>query len=156
MENAWILTVVGALVLGAYSWALVWSRRDSVLRHVALPAWVILAPALALGSISLLGWHRPMDLAWYLSDEYRVLGYKAVADEAIYLYVDDGGEPMALSIPWDGEKASKLQEMMESRGAILRFEKTLDTREPVFHPMPQPIRPMPKGDPPPAPRYEGA
>ncbi len=160
MIVAWGI-LLGALALaGAAAWAVIWSRRDSWCRHVALPTLVISMTALALSLLQVLGHHRPVWIADDLGPEIRVLAWKMIEGQAIWLYLDRPGEPLALVLPWDDDTAQDLQDAgRESRrrgqmGAIMQFDPSLDRNEPQFHPLPQQTTPMPKGEPPPALRYD--
>lgn len=154
-------TFLGALMIaGVAAWAVVWSRRENWCRHVAVPALVISMAALAVALTQILGHHRPIMFTTSLNTEYRVLAHKLVEGDAIWLYLDRGGEPLPLMLPWNNKTAEQLQDAArESKrrgqtGAIMRFDPSLDRNEPQFHPLPQQTTPQPKGDPPPALRYE--
>jgi len=115
--------------------------------------------ALGAALAQVLGHHRPVWFVVDLDSEYRVIGSKMVEGHAIWLYLDQRGEPLALMLPWNDKTAEQLQDAeRESKrrgqdGALLRFDPSLDRSEPQFHPLPQQATPMPKGKPPPAMRY---
>lgn len=108
----------------ALAWGLIWARRETVLRHFAAPYVAASLPLFAFVGIETLGHHKPVQVAWWeLNQKPKVLAYKAVTGQAIYLYVDIGeAEPRALVLPWSAEKAKKLAQAMdgdEGNGAYL-------------------------------------
>ena len=159
MIAAWGI-LLGALALaGLAAWAVIWSRRDVWWRHFAVPALVISMAALGVSLAQVLGHHRPVWLATDLGTEYRVIASKLEEGVAIWLYLDQRGEPLPLMLPWSEGAAQRLQDAeRESKrrgreGAILQFDPSLDDNEPQFHPLPQQATRLPKGKPPPALRY---
>lgn len=161
MEQAYTAAIGGGVFLFMLTWLVVWSRRDTVWRHIAmvalLPMWLVLAVLIA----DALGHHRPLEIAWNVDGESRVLAAKMVQGEAIYLYVETGDpEPTALVLPWDDKVAEQLQEAMRKsaesgqQGALMRYKHSWDTNPPQFHPLPIPPLPIPKGRPPEPERYE--
>lgn len=157
------LVVLGFLLLmAAQALIAVWSRRDTVGRFAVVILFVLGLVIFPSGAIELLGWHKPLWAAWRIPQESRVLAQKVIRGEGIYLYLDVGGaEPRAVRLPWSDRTAERLQKALREsarrgvRGALMRRDKSLDTNEPMFHPLPQPQLPMPKGPPPTeAPTYD--
>lgn len=149
-------------VFAVMAWMTVWSRRDTVMRHIAVVVFLLAIPGLAAAAVTSLGWNKPVALAPELSGDHQVLGSKMVEGEGIYLYLDvPDSEPRAAILPWDEQLASKLQDLLDDPenegGVLLRYEWSWDSHKPQFHPAPPPVMPMPKGPPPPDPeRYERA
>ena len=128
----------------------VWSRKDTWMRGTVIVMCLLSLPVLAYTSIEMLGWHKPIEYAWRLDDEVRVRDAKLVEDEAIYLYVEQVGEPRAISLDWDQELADQITQAGRAsrdngeQGFMLMFDRSLDV-EGMNHPLPQPIVPAPKG-----------
>jgi hypothetical protein len=112
--------------------------------------------------IETLGLHRPWQIAWDLpAGDSRVIGAKLVQNKAIYLYLDTGRlAPWPIKLPWDNKVADEIQKQMdsasrESKGQfIMRYEPSLNTYAPQFHPLPQPQVLPPKPPREPAPHIE--
>lgn len=158
----WLSLTVLALFAAA-AWLAIWSRRDYWGRLVAVLLFLIGLPAIAAVAVESLGWHKPLSLVWDLeSGDHRVLAAKLVQDEAIYLYLDDPvrSEPRPIIMPWSNETANRIQKLRDeaSREAegqfVMRYEPSLDTHAPQFHPLPQPPVLPPKPASPPASRFE--
>jgi len=115
--------------------------------------------ALAVALIQVLGHHRPVWFDTDISTENHILAAKMIEGEAIWLYLDRPGEPLALVLPWSRDAAQGLQDAMRESnrrgrdGALMKFDPSLDDNEPQFHPLPQEAVPPPKGSPPPALNY---
>lgn len=59
--------------------------------------------------------------------EYAVLGHKIVVDEAIYLLLDDGGEPRYFVLPYSAAAANDLQDADnagEGKGITVKIDGT--------------------------------
>ncbi len=111
MEHALIIFSGIAALFAVYTWGIIWSRRETRVRGLAVLGFIMLLGALGPASLETLGWHRPHWAAVRLDGDVVVLSFKLVRDEAIYLYVDAGpGQPRAISLPWNDERAQKLQE----------------------------------------------
>ena len=127
--------------------ALVWlaARVSRRLAWGALGVGTVLAVALFATHVSLLS--RPRPLAWSAVGEATVLGAKIIEGRGIYLLLDEGGEPRYYVMGWDRRRAEELQDALRSTerdGTALRFsiEPSLDDRDPMFHPAPQPALPL--------------
>lgn len=91
-----------------------------------------------------------------------MLAAKLVQDEAIYLYIDDPvrSEPRPIVLPWSNDTANRIQRLQEEAGRdaqgqfIMRYEPSLDTHAPQFHPLPQSPALPPKPNPPPVQRFD--
>ncbi|NGO54170.1 hypothetical protein [Allomesorhizobium camelthorni] len=155
---------IGILVLFAgEAWLAIWSRRDTWGRAATVLLFIFALPAIATVAVESLGWHKPLKLVWDLAPgEHRVLATKLVQDEAIYLYLDDPArsEPRPIVLPWSNETASRIQKLQDDAGReargqfMMRYEPSLDTHAPQFHPLPQPPALPPKPIPPPVQRFE--
>lgn len=155
---------LGVLALfAAEAWLAIWSRRDTWGRLATVLLFLVGLPAIAAVAVESLGWHKPLALVWDLPrGEHRVLAAKLVQDEAIYLYIDDPvrSEPRAIVLPWSNETANRIQKLQDEAGRdangqfMMRYEPSLDTHAPQFHPLPQPPALPPKPSPPPVPRFD--
>lgn len=138
------LTVVATITI-------VWARRDTWVRHVAPVAMCLTAIYIMYVMMQTLGWHKPYHFADLTEGDHRVLAAKMVQDDAIYLYLDSiVREPLPLKLPWNNEVANRIQELIDkahpdSQGQfMMRYEPSLDTHAPQFHPLPQPPALPPK------------
>lgn len=155
---------IGVLALfSAAAWLAIWSRRDTWARPAAMLLFLAGIPTIGAAAVESLGWHKPLPLAWDLAPgDHRVLAAKLVQDQAIYLYLDDAArvEPRPLVLPWSNDAANRIQALQDQAGPdsngqfVMRYEPSLDTHAPQFHPLPQPPALPPKPVPPPAPRFE--
>lgn len=148
-----------AALFGLLSWLAIWSRWADRGRHVAVALFLLGLPLLAGASLESLSWSRPMWAMWSLNGDYRVLGAKMIKDEAIYLFIDQDGEPRSVRMPWDDRQAERLQDLFgdpDNEGrAMMHFEWSWDIdRPPNFYPLPQPPALPPKLEPPTAPHLE--
>ena len=110
MGHSFIIFIGIAVMFALYTWATIWSRRETRVRGLAVLGFVMLLGALGPASLETLGWHRPHWAAVRLDGDVVVLSFKLVRGEAIYLYVDAGpGQPRAISLPWSDEQAEKFQ-----------------------------------------------
>lgn len=145
------LAVLGAAVLTT---ATIWSRRETWVRGAALAGFFVLAPVTGGAVLYALSHPAPYYPAITApGGEYTVLGVKMVQDEAIYIWLDFGSDhPRYFALPWNNETANRLQEMLDAqrRGQIpgfkmsIPYEHSWDRNPPQFHPLPQPIIPIPK------------
>lgn len=146
----WLVTS-GILVWGAaLTWQVVWSRDNTWKRGFALLTFILMVPSVAVLSAELLGHHRPMTWesikAMGQGDiRVRILGHKMVYGQAIYLYLDQAGEPLSLVLPWSISVAEDLEEAMRQKGRpmiILPYEWSWDKkRKPEFRVLPPPKMP---------------
>lgn len=149
-------------LFGLAAWMAIWARRQTRARHVAMALFVLALPGIVVAAVETAGFPKPLAWAWELNgiDDLRVLSAKLIQDEAIYLYVDvDAGAPRSYSMSWNNEEASKIQGLMdgakEQNGQfMMQFEWSWDTNAPQFHPLPQPVIPLPKPEMAPTPRFE--
>lgn len=144
------------------AWLAVWSRRDTHARWLAVAAFLIGLPTIAIAGVESLGRHKPLSLYWQLPEgEYVVLAYAFEEGVAIYAYIafKDRIEPRPIVLPWSTETAEQMQKAQEGGGEgakgkfLMLYEPSLDQREPVFHPLPQEALPD-KTVPPRAPQYD--
>lgn len=166
MEKTGLMFFAIALGMAFFTWQVIWSRRRTLHRPIAVAAFVVWVPTLGGIALQSLGWHKPMWAAIELQDrtDLRVMAHKLVRGEAIYLYVDTGeGEPRAYKLEWSDEVAQQLQDAVRGSrgngnqgGAIMEFDHSWDQHPPQFHPLPRPRLPIPKGEPDEPERYERA
>lgn len=150
MEHALLIFSGIAVAFAIYTWGIIWSRRETRVRGLAVLGFVMLLGALGPASLETLGWHRPHWAAVRLDGDVVVLSFKLVRDEAIYLYVDAGpGQPRAIYLPWSDEEAQKFQEKQkesERAGRKGKFIMRFDGVTPQFvnPPATRRIPPKPK------------
>lgn len=158
----WLSLSVLAL-FAAEAWLAIWSRRDTWGRLATVLLFILGLPAIAAVAVESLGWHKPLALVWDLPrGELRVLAAKLAQDEAIYLYIDDPvrSEPRPIILPWSNDMANHIQRLQDEAGPdangqfMMRYEPSLDTHAPQFHPLPQPPALPPKPNPPPVQRFD--
>ena len=110
MGHSFIIFCGILLLFAMYTHAVIWSRRETRVRGLAVLGFVMLLGALGPASLETLGWHRPHWAAVRLDGDVVVLSFKLVRDEAIYLYLDAGpGQPRAISLPWSDKQAERMQ-----------------------------------------------
>jgi hypothetical protein len=153
-----ISAIVFALLLGAFIFVIL-PRAGLGRRTLSVGIFVVLIAVVYGGSIELLGRPKPLRLEWRGASDAQVLSAMPVENEAIYVWLIMPGasEPRAYVLPWSLEAAQQLQEAMnqaEADGSAVHmampFEASLDDREPMFYPMPQPAMPAkeyPEGSP---------
>ena len=149
-EVVW-LTLMGTVFLTSGITLLsVWSRKDTWLRLTVICVFLLTVPAVTVISSEMLGWHKPIAIAWRLHGlPLRVVNWKFIKDRGIYLYVDMGGEPRAIVYPWDEDMAKKMQEAINEsrrrgeRGFMLRYQPGVSGEENIWG-LPQPMAPIPK------------
>jgi hypothetical protein len=111
MGQAFLIFCGVAVLFALYTWATIWSRRETRVRGLAVLGFIVILGALGPASLETLGWHRPHWAAVRLDGDVVVLSFKLVRGEAIYLYIDAGpGQPRAISLPWSDKQAEKMQE----------------------------------------------
>jgi hypothetical protein len=142
-----------AALLSLAAWAVIWSRRDTHVRHLAVLGLVLALPALVPLALETSGWHRPEWAAWRLSGDYKVLAYKAVWGEGIYLYLDSPGEPRPISLPWSIRTIHRIQEADQlsrkrgnKRGGFRFRINNASPNDYQFRSLPQKDNPPPKPD----------
>lgn len=109
--TAWLLLT---LAMGASAYWAIWSRYPSKARWLAVSAFLVASPMAGLTLFQSLGWAVPVTR--YLAapeGEFNLLGVKLKPDVAIFVMLDVDGGPRLFSLPWNAEKASDLQRMME-------------------------------------------
>jgi hypothetical protein len=121
-------------------------------RGAAVAGLLVLAPVTA--GIGMFALSHPGLQYLMPGGKYTVLGMKLVQDQGIYLYLDFGqGHPRSLVLPWNQDMADQLQELGRKQqggripgieGEFPPFEWSWDRNPPQFHPLPQPIIPIPK------------
>jgi hypothetical protein len=153
-----ISAIVFALLLGAFIFVIL-PRAGLARRTLSVGIFVVLIAVVYAGSIELLGRPKPLRLEWRGGADAQVLSAMPVENEAIYVWLVMPGssEPRAYVLPWSLEAAQQLQEAMnqaEADGSAVHmampYEASLDDREPMFYPMPQPAMPpkdYPEGNP---------
>lgn len=153
MNTVAFLSLAIAALFGLLAWLAIWSRWADRGRWAAVGLFVLGLPLLAAASLESLSWSRPIWAMWQLNGDYRVLGAKMVKDEAIYLFVDQDGEPRSVRLPWDDRQAERLQDLFADPNnggqAMMKFEWSWDIeRPPNFYPLPQPpVMPDKLGEP---------
>jgi len=143
MSTVAFLFFIITAVFGLLAWLAIWSRWADRGRFAAIGLFILSLPLLAGAALESLSWSRPIWAMWSLNGDYRVLGAKMIKDEAIYLYVDQDGEPRSVRLPWDDRQAERLQDLFADPNnggqAMMKFEWSWDiARPPNFYPIPQP------------------
>ena len=151
MTSLFWLATAGILAYGALlTWQVIWSRSDTYRRACVVFGFILMVPAVIVVHLTLLGHHRPMtwESARHMAEgdlRAKILGHKMKYGEAIYLYLDRPGEPLALVLPWNDKVAEDLQEAMRGEGEpwiVLPYEWSWDEkRRPKFDVIPPPKMP---------------
>lgn len=97
---------------------------------------------------ALAGRPRPVTVPGLAVREATVLSHVLREGEAIYLWLQREGEaePLSVVLPWDQQTAEELaraaREAEENGSSVgMRFEPSLEDREPRFYALPQPAMP---------------
>lgn len=132
------LWVILAFLFALFTMIAVWSRRPTYLRSWSIIALCLSLPVSAVSVISVLG--KPIPLFQGLttpSGDFKVIGVKMVVDQGIYLLLDTGNYPIFAAIPFDRQKANKIQEMLDNpdtrdtmRMTIKPYEFSWEMRQP--------------------------
>jgi len=135
----------------------VWARRETWLRTLAIPL-ALLAAAVSTATIgSTLGHAVPLiNGVTAPSGDFTVLSAKLVIDDGIYITLDLPGPPRLYWLPWDKKMAESIEEMLnqgEIKATLPPFEFSWDTNAPQFLPLPQPKWMPDKEDAPAAPHF---
>ncbi len=152
METLTIFAFILIPMLLALVIITVWSPRRFWVKIGAVLLGLGSVIVLYIGFADLLSRPKPVSLEWMQRSAKQavVLGAKAVEDEAIYLWLQLPAvrDPRYYKLPWDRKLAEELQKAMrEARqkgGSVvvkLPFEPSLDRKEKMFHPLPQPAAP---------------
>jgi hypothetical protein len=148
--------LAGTAIIGvaALTTATIWSRRSTWVRGAAVAGLFTVVPAIVGTGLFALSHPVPYHPVFMPGGKYIVLSAKLMQDEAIYLWLDFGKDhPRYTALPWDKETAQQLQELMRKRqagkipgieGEFPPFEWSWDRNPPQFHPLPQPVIPIPK------------
>jgi hypothetical protein len=141
-STAWLAIT---LLISAMALIVVWSRRQTLYRSLAVATALLSAPAAALSLASTLGWAVPVvPMLTAPGGDFLVLGAKIVQGEGIFVLLDIGsGEPRHYRLPWDQKLADKLQDILDdpNKGGVMLkipYEPSLDTNAAQFWPLPQP------------------
>jgi len=162
MTDIIVLAVAVIALFAGAAWLAAWSRKDTWARPAAMALFILGIPVVTAYAVQALGHHKPMKLAWDLpAGEHRVMAVKMVEGDAIYLYLDTTRPaPHPLSLPWSLDTAKRIQKLMDEAAEaakgqfMMRYEPSLDTYAPQFHPLPQPPVLPPKPVPEVEHRYE--
>jgi hypothetical protein len=143
-----IFAIISLAIAVGLTTSTIWSRKQTIARVIAVLLFLGLMPVLA--GVGFFAMSHPAPWVQTLTvpgGKYTVLGVKMVQDEAIYVWLDFGGEyPRYFALPWDNETADRMQRLLDAqrRGEIpgfrllIPYEKSLDTNPPQFQPLPQP------------------
>lgn len=154
-----------AVVLLLAALAVVWSRRRTWLRAVAVPGAMLAGGIACVILLESLGYAVPLISGLTLpSGEQPVISAKFLVQQGIFLTVDLPAGPRLYWLPWDRQLADKLQEMMDQAaqgqgGGVMMdvppFELSLDHNAPQFRELPQPkVLPDKPPEPPAAPHFD--
>lgn len=162
MEHAIIFATTVTVILLTAALLVVWSRRKTMLRALAIPLALIAASAGATAAAVVLGYGVPLvGGVTAPPGEAPLLSAKLLKDKGIYLTIDLPDQPRLYWMPWDKETAEKLEEMLSDPGnagvmvAVPPFEWSWDLSPPSFQPLPQPkwMPDKPADSAPPAPHF---
>jgi len=144
MTHAITAWTVITLICAALAIMVVWARRPTRARAVAVLLLVLTLPVTAFLVSVPMGWGVPMvPVLTSPGGDYRLLGAKMIVGKGIFLLLDFGdAEPRHYRLPWDREMADRLQNMFDdpnNEGVKVQipFEFSWNTK-PQFHPMPRP------------------
>jgi hypothetical protein len=132
------------LLISAMALIVVWTRRQTFYRALAVVVALLSAPTAALVLASALGWAVPIvPVLTAPGGDFLVLGAKIVQGEGIFVLLDTGGEPRHYRLPWDQKLADRLQDLLDDpdKGGIMLqipFEPSFDPNAARFWPLPQP------------------
>lgn len=104
----------------------------------AAVGFVLVGSAGLMAAVDAMGTPKPIVAEWRDLDGAPVIGFYAVANEAIYVWVLREGTPVAYQFPWSAEQARELQ---TSRGSMVLGTEGGEMKT---YPAPQPPTP-PKG-----------
>lgn len=160
MDNAIYAAVALAIILLAAAIIVVWSRRSTWLRTLAIPLALAATATSAATMMWVLGYGVPLIGGITAPPgDAQMLSAKLVQGRGIFVTIDLADEPRLFWLPWDKELAEKLEEMTgnpENGGVIATippFEWSWD-KQPTFQPMPQPkVLPDKPPEPPKAPSF---
>jgi hypothetical protein len=142
MDNPTIAFIVVGVLFISQCWLTIWSRNPGKIRHFAVVLCILSIPVVAIGALSSLSWSRPSWAMYGITGKVTVLGVKMVKDVAIYVYIDQPGEPRSIRLPWSDKVAEQLQDMLAdpaNKGGIkMTLGEGLDDHEPQFWTDPQP------------------
>lgn len=140
--TAW-LAITG--LLGCLAVIAIWARRVTKARGLSVLAFLLASPVAAVALGAALG--HPVPLINGINapvGHYGVLGAKMIVGQGIYVLIDMGGIPHYYWLPWDKDKAGKLQDAINRAGKdggimmdIPPFEWSWDQHQ-SFQPLPQP------------------
>ncbi len=141
--TAWVLL---SLLLGVLvTWA-VWSRWPTKYRSWSFLGFLSALPVSLVVIFVSFGWSAPCKYALYnptTEMEYDILGYQAIPETIIHLFVSTRYGPKTCSIPWSNSTQEKLKEGMEKggTGSILKgTSRQMMPGDPnVWNPPPEPL-----------------
>jgi len=140
--TAWLAIT---FLISAMALIVVWARRQTLYRALAVTIALLSAPAAALALALALGWAVPMvPVLTAPGGDFLVLGTKIVQGEGIFVLLDTGGgEPRHYRLPWGQKLADKLQDILDdpNKGGVMLkipYEPSLDSNAAQFWPLPQP------------------
>jgi hypothetical protein len=100
------------------TWA-VWSRRDTKFRAWSFIGFLTGLPVSAAIIFVNMGWSTPCKYSTYTpygEFEYEILGYQAIPETIIYLFIHTRYGPKTCSLPWSNSTAEKLKEGLAKGG----------------------------------------
>lgn len=130
--------------------------RNFKIRTLVVALFIAMLPVSYVAYSDLIGRPKPIAVEWVRSniEEAKVIGYVLLEDQGIYLYLGIPGdkEPMSYKLPWDTKTAEKIQkageaarkqdtDLMVRNPFGIPYEKSLEERERMFYPRPQPKSP---------------
>lgn len=146
-----LLIAISVLGISALSLSTIWSRKESWVRSAAFAAAFVLSPMVVGATFTALSHPSPYIPGLTVPEgKYKVSAAKLVHGVAIYVLIDAPflEHPRYYRLPWSRDAANAIQDMMtqemtgQIQGYMMEvppFEPSLDTNDPQFHPLPQPI-----------------
>ncbi len=121
MTQMIVLYLLIIAVLACATTSIIWLRRDTAIRAIAVISFVASLPLLMFGMFNALGFAKPTDLELLLSNQerYEVVGSMLVPDRAIYVMLDVGGEPRLYELPWNAVMANVIQDARYTDNKLL-------------------------------------
>jgi hypothetical protein len=147
MDHAIQSAAVLAVVLLVAALLVVWTRRRTWIRALAIPAALVAAVSSTGVLLESLGYAVPLINGLTVpSGEIEMLSVKLLVGEGIFVTADLPAGPRLYWMPWNKKMADSLQEMMEDKAneggkftmVVPPFEMSWDQHAPSFRALPQP------------------
>lgn len=146
MEHALMSAVVLTVIMLLAALVVVWTRKRTWLRAVAIPGALLAASVSTFVLLESLGYAVPLIGGLTIpAGENPVLSAKFAVEQGIFVTIDLPAGPRLYWLPWSKATADSLQEMMENaqKGGsvtvtVMPFEFSWDQHAPQFNELPPP------------------